>query len=274
MTPPLLKAGTSTSPRRIRRVDLPPDRVFDRISSVVAASVSDEYKFSREVEALSRLLSRQPRCSVDYSERAVSFLYRYYAGNFSKCSFVARKMGLPSRADIDILDLGTGSGAGIAGFVNGLFQQDGVRAVRVQGIEENEDQIDLFRRVTGPYFREARAVPVESSIECRSVETLSVSDFEDADVVLDSFTLTELSTQSILTLIDCIDRTDATFVSVEQPDSGVLDRIEDFDWSAHDVESRSGDFTLPSTGIRDIGPTEAPVYTSGTLAYAVCRPSY
>lgn len=208
-----------------------PPKLLDAIYTYIEDNVQDTTAFSKKIEELISTIHNDPEASIDYDRYALPFLYKYFAANFCKGNLAGRhsSLYLPG-GDLTIADLGTGSGAGIAGFltaIKGRTGDDGY-GCRVIAIDESKEQIEIFEQLTAPY--------IESLFEDDIVdrEQGDVRDFfsstsEDLDIVLDSNTLTELTSTEVENLIPRIENSLAArrglFVAIERRNAGILDSV-------------------------------------------------
>ena len=240
-----------------------------RISALIRQG--NDARLDRRASSLSERFAKSPRATVDYSIHALSFLYLYYCANFAKASVVASGLDVPAVDTLSILDLGTGSGAGVAGFVDGLSRQTrSPPSVRITGIDTSPRQLSLFDRLSRPYIDSRYPGPVDISLEQREIESVTPTELGEFDYVFDSHALTELPdavTAELVQSIAGIGVTGPRLVMIEQPDTGLFD-----------VASRHMQPVAPSPTIRRLDlsvPTpllhvraSTPPHSEGKLCYS------
>lgn len=253
----------------------PNSKLVHVITEIIRRETDAWSKLDNRASQLAATLSAAPRTTVDYSVYALSFLYLYYCGNFAKGSIVGSKLQSPGDGHLTIIDLGTGSGAGLAGFVTGLAHQQALpESIRIRGLDASRAQLRLFQDLTTPYLRGQFETSVDVSLQHKDVATLSTAELGSGDYILDSYALSEMGDETVADIFDKVASSGPdgpTLLMIEPQESGLYDLarsrlgFEEIRRSEHEVN-------IPVPSQLQTLKMDTPVYNHGTISYTAFEP--
>jgi hypothetical protein len=155
---------------------------------------SDQGSISDQSLAKFRTLIRQ-RHTPNYANSWPLFNYLYFASNFIKSYIVGRAFDLGRYSDkIEILDLGCGSGASIAGFISGLYDQNRVMPpiARIHCVDRCSAQLQALKTIVFPWMQEL--LPrAEIFIDLNEIEDFIQDTTSLGNLVIMSYVSSELT---------------------------------------------------------------------------------
>lgn len=261
-----LPNAASDEPTYIPQCHLPPDDLVRVVARTIRERIEDFEAFGAAVEQFTETIHETPRATIDYSDFALALLYRYYVVNYVSASLTARCIWSQSVENPTLLEVGTGSGPGLVGFLNGLTLDTQPASVRVVAVEPSPDQRHLFEDVSWSYLTDSFTCDVTVK---ENLNAVTPADISAADHVLESHAFTEMSTEELRTFTHRLRRHIGSggLTAIEQAESGVLSLLDD-QWNGHSfIERGRGDYEVPNFDPLSQLPVPTTYRTSFALSF-------